>query len=269
MADIVNRYQRIIEHIFMVNYTDGVREVPFQRSDLNAAAQKLGIELPKNLGDVIYSFRFRVPMPQSIQETAPTGECWVIELAGHGLYLFSLKSESASDIVPNPRLAETKVPDATPGLVSMYALSDEQALLAKMRYNRLVDLFTRLNCYSLQNHLRTTMPNRSQVETDEIYVGVNRQGVHFAIPVQAKGGRDRISIVQIEQDIKVCAKKFPGLFCRPLAAQFMANDVIALFEFEKQGESMVVLAEKHYRLVPPDSISETDLLTYQRRSDEE
>jgi len=269
MADSVNRYQQIIEHIFSEKYTAGMREVPFQRNDFNAAAQELGIALPKNIGDVLYSFRFRIPLPDSIQQTAPSGERWVIQLAGHGLYKFSLKAESAIDILPTPHLTETKVPDATPGLVSMYALSDEQALLAKMRYNRLVDLFTRLNCYSLQNHLRTTVPSYGQVETDEIYVGVNRQGVHFAIPVQAKGGRDRISIVQIEQDIEVCAKKLPGLLCRPIAAQFMANDVIALFEFEDQDGRMVVRDEKHYRLVPPDSISETDLLTYQRRSDEE
>jgi hypothetical protein len=33
-------------------------------------------------------------------------------------------------IVPAPMLAETKVPDATPGLIALYALNDEQALLA-------------------------------------------------------------------------------------------------------------------------------------------
>jgi len=269
MADTINRYQRIIEYIFTTYYAKGIREVPFQREDIVSAAHELGIALPKNLGDVLYSYRFRIPLPDSIQQSAPPGERWVILLAGHGLYKFSLKAESAIDILPNPNLAEIKVPDATPGIVSMYALSDEQALLAKMRYNRLVDLFTRLNCYSLQNHLRTTVPSYGQVETDEIYVGVNRQGVHFALPVQAKGGRDRISIVQIEQDLELCAKKLPKLLCRPIAAQFMANDLIALFEFGDQEGRIVVLEERHYRLVPPDSISETDLLTYQRRSDEE
>ncbi len=39
-------------------------------------------------------------------------------------------------------------------------------------------------------------------------------------PVQAKGGRDRMSTVQIEQDIALCAEKFPRLVCRPLGAQF-------------------------------------------------
>ena len=45
-----------------------------------------------------------------------------------------------------------KIPDATPGIVQKYALADEQALLAKLRYNRLLDIFTGVTCYSLQNH---------------------------------------------------------------------------------------------------------------------
>jgi hypothetical protein len=54
-------------------------------------------------------------------------------------------------------MASTKVPDSTPGVVAKYALSAEQALLAKVRYNRLVDIFTGVACSSLQNHLRTTL----------------------------------------------------------------------------------------------------------------
>jgi hypothetical protein len=56
-------------------------------------------------------------------------------------------------------LAETKVPDSTPGLISLYALNDEQALLARLRYNRLIDIFTGISCYSLQSHLRTALPS--------------------------------------------------------------------------------------------------------------
>ena len=269
MVDNLNRYQQIIERIFTQTYTQGMREVPFKREDIEIAARALDITLPKNISDVLYSFRFRSPLPASVQRTAPVHERWVIELAGHGAYRFKLKPESAVEILPNLLLAETKVPDATPGIVAMYALSDEQALLAKMRYNRLIDLFTRINCYSLQNHLRTTVPGYGQVETDEIYIGVDRQGVHYAIPVQAKGGRDRLGIVQIEQDVALCTHKFPNLVCRPIAAQFMAGDLIALFEFEVTEDSVAIIAEKHYRLVPPKSVTVDDLKAYRQRPDEE
>ena len=88
-----------------------------------------------------------------------------------------------------------------------------------------------------------------QVETDEIYVGVDRRGAHYVFPVQAKGGKDKLSIVQIAQDMAVCAGKSPDLICRPIAAQFMEDDLIALFELEQTSDGVAITSEKHYRLV--------------------
>jgi hypothetical protein len=105
-----------------------------------------------------------------------------------------------------------------------------------------------------------------QVETDEIYVGVDKKGVQYVLPVQAKGGKDRLSVVQIEQDMAVCAEKFPSLICRSLGAQFMANDVIALFEFESGDQGIGVASEKHYKLVPPEEVTEADLRAYRERT---
>jgi len=140
-------------------------------------------------------------------------------------------------------------------MIVKYALNDEQALLAKLRYNRLIDIFTGVTCYSLQNHLRTYVFNLGQVETDEVYVGVDREGAHYVIPVQAKGGKDRLSVVQIEQDIAVCAAKFKDAICRPLAAQFIQSDLIALFEFESTPDGVRVRTERHYQLVPPEELT--------------
>ena len=169
-------------------------------------------------------------------------------------------------MVPNVNMAATKVPDSTPGIVAKYAFNDEQALLAKVRYNRLVDIFSGVVCYSLQNHLRTTVQEMGQVETDELYVGVDKKGIHYVFPVQAKGGTDKLSIVQIEQDFAVCARKFPSLLCRPVAAQFMKDSVIALFEFEQYDAGVSISSEKHYKLVPPDEVTESDLVSYRQRA---
>jgi hypothetical protein len=104
------------------------------------------------------------------------------------------------------------------------------------------------------------------VETDELYVGLDRHGVQYVLPVQAKGGRDRLGVVQIEQDIALCAEKFPSLVCRPLAAQFMRDDMIALFEFEVTDEQVTVRDEKHYRLVASDELTPEELAQYRRSS---
>ena len=243
-----------------------MREVDFERDDIIGASEELKINPPKNLGDLIYSFRYRAALPESIQRQAPEGEAWMIRGVGSAKYRFVLVPNVA--LTPNPNIAETKVPDATPGVVAKYALSDEQALLAKLRYNRLVDVFTGVACYSLQNHLRTTVPDIGQVETDELYVGVDKKGIHYVIPVQAKGGKDKLSIVQIEQDLALCGAKFPSLICRPVAAQFMKDNVIALFEFEQSDKGVAITSEKHYKLVPPEDVTEADLEAYRsRRSD--
>jgi hypothetical protein len=75
-------------------------------------------------------------------------------------------------------------------------------------------------------------------------------------------------VVQIEQDMAVCAEKFPSLVCRPLGAQFMPNDIIALFEFESGDQGIGVASEKHYKLVPPEEVTEADLQAYRQRASE-
>ena len=176
---------------------------------------------PRTLGDLIYSFRYRTELPASILSTAPEGETWIIRSAGRGQYRFVLVGNVP--LTPNPNLAVTKIPDATPGIIAKYTFSDEQAVLARVRYNRLVDVFLGIACYSLQNHFRTTVPGIGQVETDEIYIGLDKSGAHYAIPVQAKSGNDRLSRVQIEQDVALCAGKLPSLICRPVGIHMMRD----------------------------------------------
>lgn len=259
-----NRYAAIIKTVFDRHYSEGATSFLFEREEIVAVAAELGIRLPKNLGDVVYSFRYRNELPEAITATSPQGMSWLIRPAGRGKYRFVCCV--VPSLAPREGLAETKVPDSTPGVIEKYALSDEQALLAKVRYNRLIDIFTGLACYSLQNHLRTTVPEMGQVETDELYVGLDRRGAQYIIPVQAKGGRDKLNVVQIEQDVALCAAKFPDLICRPIAAQFMAKSLIALFTFEVAAEGPRIAAEAHYRLVPPEGISADDLRAYQRRA---
>ena len=257
------RYPRIIEQIFLSRYEEGDTEVEFEREDIVRAATELGIDLPKNLGDVVYSLRYRTPFPDSIKARAPKGLEWLIEGTGRAKYRF--RATKLAVIEPTPTLSETKVPDATPGIIDMYALSDEQALLAKLRYNRLVDVFLGITCYSLQNHLRTTVPGLGQIETDEVYIGIDKRGAHYVVPVQAKGGSDKSSTVQIAQDFALCAHKFPELLCVPVAAQFMGDDLIALFAFEEQNGQPTVLSEHHYRLVWSEDLSDEDLAAYRAR----
>jgi hypothetical protein len=255
-----NRYSQILEKIFFDHFQKGATSVRFVREEIESAAEAMKIKLPKNLGDLIYSFRFRTEFPASIRATAPKDKSWVIKLAGKSAYKFELERQWI--IEPNAGLIRIKVPDSTPGIIARYTLGDEQALLALVRYNRLIDIFTGVASYSLQNHLRTTVADIGQVEVDELYVGIDRRGAHYVFPLQAKGGGDRMSTVQIEQDIALCAEKFSNLICRPIGAQFLKAGGIALMEFIVTDQGLRLAVERHYSLVPSSDLSDSDLVQY-------
>lgn len=225
-----NRYSQIIDAIFLKSYKKGKTKIPFTREDIVDTAQSLHIQLPKNIGDVLYSFRYRASLPESITKKALDGFEWIIRPGGRALYKIVLTKRTY--FKPTEHLAETKILNATPGIINKYEMNDEQALLAKVRYNRLIDIFTSLTCYSLQSHLRTTVPEMGKVEIDEIYLGIDKRGVHYILPVQVKGGNDKLGVNQIEQDFAIGVSKFPKPICKPIAAQFMSNGAISLFEFE-------------------------------------
>jgi hypothetical protein len=243
-----NRYKLLIERIFFNHWREGVSEFEFAREEIEKVALELDVKLPKNQGDVTYALRYRIDYPESILATQPEGREWIIEGAGRARYRFRIVKKTR--ILPREDLARISIPDATPELIRAYALDDEQALLAIVRYNRLIDTFLGLTTYSLQNHLRTTVKGTGQIEIDELYVGLDKRGCHYVIPVQAKGGNDQIGVVQTAQDINFVAQKFPGMCCRAISAQFMDGGVVALFELTLQDDEVKVVEERHYKLVP-------------------
>lgn len=224
----------------------------------------LGIPQPDNLGDIVYSFRYRHELPPDIRSTAPKGQAWIVTGLGRARYQFELAS--ASRLTPSADRIVTKMPDATPEIIRANTLGDEQALLATVRYNRLIDTFLGLTAYSLQTHWRTTAKGVGQLEVDEVYVAVDRHGTQFIVPVQAKTGSNQIGIVQVRQDLKACAEKYPQLVARPVAAQFLGNGVIALFELTLRDGEIVVVNEEHYELVRAGDITDGDRADYARRS---
>jgi hypothetical protein len=255
-----SRYQTLIGKIFFDRYRDGMTTLDFTRQAIKDAAAQLKIVLPDNLGDVIYSFRFRTELPEKIVSTQPNGMEWVIELAGRSRYRFSLVKKNR--VVPRVNLAWIDIPDSTPELIRAYSLDDEQALLAIVRYNRLVDTFLGLTAYSLQNHLRTTVKGIGQIEIDELYIGIDKRGCHYVVPVQAKGGKDQIGIVQATQDIRFVEQKFPGMRCRAVSAQFMDDNLVALFELALVKNEIKVVEERHYKLVPAKDLDPKAIRNY-------
>lgn len=255
-------YDGIITEVFRTHYRKDTTSFEFAREELRATGVRLGVPVPKNLGDILYTYRYRRPLPDAIRTTCAPGTEWIISGVGPGRYQFRVVP--ITRIEPQHGRFRIKVPDATPEIVAHYALSDEQALLAKVRYNRLIDIFTGITTYSLQNHLRTQVEG-VQLEIDELYLGIGKSGAQYVLPVQAKGGSDRIGRVQLEQDVEYCSRKFPNLITRAIAAQFMDDGVIAMFELTVETDAVRIVDERHYKLVPASEITARDLTQMKHR----
>jgi hypothetical protein len=270
-AKVEGTYSRIIKKIFFDRYAVGLTVIDFTRDDIEAAESGI-LRNPKNRGDVLYYYRYRHELPKSIRETIAKDRAWIIRGTGQATYRFESVSHSYAYIRPRFGQTRIKVPDQTPGIIGRYALDDEQSLLAKIRYNRLVDIFTGIAASSLQSHLRTRVEDIGQVEVDEVYVGVDRHGVQYVLPIQAKGREKKKNvhnIVQIEQDIAMCRlkPKFQLARCLPIAATLIDENVIALMAFSFDASGVATISrEGHYELVPSTSISPEDLLAYQQAS---
>lgn len=259
----VAAYKAIITDIFLRHYKGDHADFEFSREEIGRTADDLGLPRPKNLGDVVYTYRYRQKLPKPILDSQPEEKHWLILGAGDAIYRFRLSN--IAYIYPNRGLLVRKIPDATPEIIAQYALTDEQALLAKIRYNRLIDIFLGIATYSLQNHLRTKIPNYGQIEIDELYVGVDSRGAQYIVPVQAKGGKDVLGVIQTIQDTVFCQTEIRYKHCiaRPVSAQFM-GDTIALFELLFDGNDVSIVREQHYKLTDAKDISPSDVGVYAR-----
>jgi len=187
--------------------------------------RKLQIQVPKNLGDVIYTFRYRKDLPKSIIATQPANRGWLILGDGDARYRFRLNK--LTHIRPTNGLLVRKIPDATPEIITRYALTDEQALLAKVRYNRLIDIFLGITASSLQNHLRTKIPNYGQIEIDELYVGLDSRGrIHRACSSEGRYRRARCDPDYPGSNFCQTEKKYRD--CIPRAVQPNSSQTVLL-----------------------------------------
>ena len=62
-AKKANRHGALLLRIFTAHYRPGATKFEFARTELETAAGELNVALPKNLGDLIYSFRRRSSRP--------------------------------------------------------------------------------------------------------------------------------------------------------------------------------------------------------------
>ena len=241
----------VIQRVFEKRYRPGDTEIPFTVDDIREAVAEVAKANPEykegNIFDVRYEFTSgHQPLPAAVQNLGP----WMIAGRGKAKYVF-VKLSSGTEIAIPEDLLSILLPDATPEIVMEYAGDDEQGILAKIRYNRLLDIFLQITCYHLQNHWKTLIKNKGGCEIDDLYVGLNVAGKQFVIPVEAKSVGDRLTKTQIVQMIDFAAVRHQKLILRPVGVQEMKDGSLVFVEFTPADhpDGIKIKEMRRYKLV--------------------
>ncbi|MDH3032100.1 hypothetical protein [Methylobacterium fujisawaense] len=250
-----NKYKKILSRGFfekLDEHGEESVELPFSTFDLARWKTELKI-VGGNPYDLKYNSKGRGSLPDEIQDKAPNGQEWRIKSIAKGQYVFKLYAKGDGILELDFSQDPIKIPDALPAIVERYARDDEQSLLARIRYNNLVSVFLGISTYSLQSHWKTSAKSAggSPVEVDEMYVGIDGNGVHYVIPVEAKGRHksEKLTADQIFTNYMAAKHTFPDCHIIPVAAKVVDNFTFAMIRFEvSKTEEVKKNLERHYTL---------------------
>ena len=248
MDENMKVYDQVILHVFERIFRQHAEAdyLPFTKADIEQAIAELELGVSaKNVPDIVYTYRSGRPLlPTAITRYGR----WAIEGEGKGRYAFRKLDRSPYFDIPND-IAITQIFDATPGIVLKYQGVDEQALLARIRYNRLLDIFTSLTTYHLQGHFRTTVTNTGQIEIDDLYIGVDVNGRGTILPLEAKiaSPKEQLGVFQVTQMVKFAQQQFPDLTVRPIGLKLMADGTFMFLEFTPETDPNLIATERYKR----------------------
>ena len=238
------KYEPIIKWVFdhQAEEYGTEEEIPFHRDHIEMAMEDLDISVG-NVPDIPYAYRSRRPLPDEISQHGYTAV--VIDDKREGedpTYMFT-KTEQ---LIPVPEVVDETHQTSTavlPDAVRQYIGKDEQGALTQVRYAGLLDDFTGLDTYHLQSHLRMRVRGR-EAELDDLYVGVDDDGDHVALAVEAKGEGETLNRNQLIRNTRGIEEKsnYPDSV-RTLAVKLDEEGYFYLFEFEvfqdSEGEDKV------------------------------
>ena len=248
-SQALSQYDKVLLGVFLNHYEKDATYLRFKKDELEDACRKHGITV-RNIPDIIYTYRSGQRMlPAKILATGH----WAIEPAGRGVYGFRSLHNPPQFEVPFGDYAPVDIYNSIPEVVEGLLRQDEQSLLTRVLYNRLVDIFTGLTCFHIQNHYRSYIDSMGEVELDALYVGVDKTGKLFVLPIEAKSRAESemIGRIQVSQMAKLVRQDFAELRRRVLAVKALADGTIAMVEFDdhEEPDELSIISVGRFRLI--------------------
>lgn len=193
----MGKYAELMIETFEMKLEDGATTdgpIRFTSNDLRTAIGNIDHDFTR-LSDAVYYYNNRSSLPDELQEH---GYKHVISIGGEGqdgVYVFTKVPQHIDN---TEEYDETILieEEALPAPIREYVSGDEQGSLTQVRQANVIDQITGLTCYHLQSHFRTEIENQ-KMEADELYIGVNEDGEHTAIILEAKGTDEELNRSQL------------------------------------------------------------------------
>lgn len=244
----LTQYDSVILEVFNRYYHPGLKRLVFPKDDLAEACQKHGMTI-RNIPDIVYTYRSRRTLPPAILAKGH----WAIEPAGRSKYAFRLLNQPPHFKIAFDEFEPIEIPNALPEVVEGLLREDEQSLLTRILYNRLVDIFTELTCFHIQNHYRSFVAEVGEVELDSLYVGMDRTGQLTILPIEAKsvGQNEFIGRIQVSQMVSLMRQDFPNMAHRVLAVKPLSDGTVGMAEFSDttDPDESRVISVARFRLI--------------------
>jgi hypothetical protein len=244
----ITQYDEVISRLFHRHYQPGQKRLFFEKDEIDEVCQELNIRI-RNIPDIPYTYRVRRELPADILKSGN----WAIESTGKSSYAFRLLENLPRFDIQFRDYEPISIFNAIPEVVDGLLRHDEQSLLTKILYNRLIDIFAGLTCFHIQNHYRSFVDNIGEVELDAIYVGVSKAGELFVIPVEAKSqaDSDMLGRIQISQMAQLVKQDFPQLARRILAVKELFDGTVGIVEFNDRDDpdEIKILSVARYKLI--------------------
>lgn len=193
----MGKYAEVMIETFEIRLENGATKdgpIRFTSEDLRTAVGNTDHDFAR-LSDVIYYYNNRNSLPDEIQKH---GYKHVISIGGEGgdgVYVFTKVPQHIdnTDEYDESILIEE---EALAPPLREYVSGDEQGSLTQVRQANIMDELSGLTCYHLQSHFRTEIKNQ-KMEADELYIGVDGEGNHTAIILEAKGTHEELNRSQL------------------------------------------------------------------------
>jgi hypothetical protein len=212
------------------------------------------VEEDENVNEADIPYRYKVgrtPIPDEIKSKGN----WIVKgRSGKGNYEFlELNRDQYIDLPSTEDLVAIEILESTPDVVLKYCSDDEQSLISRLNYTQLLGTFLKLSTNHLQSHVRTSVENIGQVEIDGLFVGVNKEGKEYIIPVEAKssGEGDRLAVQQLHAMNEFISQNFPDTESRPVGVKQMEDESVVIIELNTTTDINKIQMKdvKRYRLV--------------------